>query len=100
MLKVINAIVATLVLCSLCIGQEVECQNGRCDVIRKAAAVVATPVVVASQVVESTREAYQTAVANRVEARSVVAARESMPSVCKSSYSVRPIQRLRFRRGR
>jgi len=53
MLKFINAIIEPLVLCSLCIGQEVECQNGRCDVIK---AVAKAPLVIAENVVERVQE--------------------------------------------
>jgi hypothetical protein len=95
MLKVINAIVATLFLCSHCHSQEVECQNGRCDVIRKAAAVVASPVVVASQVVESTREAL-VSVANRVEAKPVVVSMCSYPKPV--TKQVKIFSRLRLMR--
>ena len=45
MLKIINTLIALVVLSTLGYSQEVECQNGRCDVVRKVASVAMAPVV-------------------------------------------------------
>ena len=57
MLKIINTFIALVVLSTLGYSQEVECQNGRCDVVRKVASV---PVVVAANIVEATAENVKT----------------------------------------
>ena len=57
MLKIINTLSALVVLSTLGYTQEVECQNGRCDVVRK---VAMAPVVVAANVVEATAENVKT----------------------------------------
>jgi hypothetical protein len=53
MLKIINTLIALVVLSTLSYSQEVECQNGRCDVVRK---VAVAPVVVAANVVDAMAE--------------------------------------------
>jgi hypothetical protein len=60
MLKIINTLIALVVLGTLSYSQEVECQNGRCDVVRKVASVAVAPVVVAANVVEATTENVKT----------------------------------------
>lgn len=59
-MKLINTLIALVVLSTLGYSQEVECQNGRCDVVRKVAAVAVAPVVVAATVVEATAENVKT----------------------------------------
>lgn len=65
MLKVVNALVAFVVLGSLAAGQDVVCENGRCEVLK---AVVATPIAMAHNAVHNVGErvssAYQTALAS------------------------------------
>ena len=68
MLKIINTLIALVVLSTLGYSQEVECQNGRCDVVRKVASVAVAPVVVAANVVEATAENVKT-VACKVKAK-------------------------------
>lgn len=51
MIKFINVLVGFLVLSSLAYTQEIECQNGRCDVVRKVASVAVAPVVAGLQIV-------------------------------------------------
>jgi hypothetical protein len=51
MIKFINVLVGFLVLSSLAYSQEVECQNGRCDVVKKVASVAVAPVVTGLQIV-------------------------------------------------
>jgi hypothetical protein len=51
MIKFINVLVGFLVLSSLAYTQEIECQNGRCDVVRKVASVAVAPVVTGLQIV-------------------------------------------------
>jgi hypothetical protein len=53
MIKAINVLVGFLVLSSLAYSQEVVCQNGRCDVVKKVASVAVAPVVAVSQVVRN-----------------------------------------------
>ena len=65
MLKIINTLIALVVLSTLGYSQEVECQNGRCDVVRK---VASASVVVAANVVEATAENVKT-VACKVKAK-------------------------------
>ena len=60
MLKIINTLIALVVLSTLGYSQEVECQNGRCDVVRKVASVAVAPVVVTANVVEATAENVKT----------------------------------------
>ena len=60
MLKLINTFIALVVLSTLGYSQEIECQNGRCDVVRKVASVAVAPVVVAANVVEVTAENVKT----------------------------------------
>jgi len=60
MVKIINTLISLVVLSSLGYSQEVECQNGRCDVVRKVASVAVAPVVVASNVFEATAENVKT----------------------------------------
>ena len=67
MLKIINTLIALVVLSTLGYSQEVECQNGRCDVVRK---VASAPVVVAASVVEATAKSVKT-VACEVKAKRV-----------------------------
>jgi hypothetical protein len=50
MIKFINVLVGFLVLSSLAYSQEIECQNGRCDVVRKVASVAVAPVVTGLQI--------------------------------------------------
>ena len=61
MLKIINTLIALAVLSTLGYSQEVECQNGRCDVVRKAASVAMAPVVT---VVQIAKEAPQNCLRN------------------------------------
>ena len=70
MLKIINTLIALVVLSTLSYSQEVECQNGRCDVVRKVASVAVAPVVVTANVVEATAENVKT-VACKVKAKRV-----------------------------
>ena len=51
MIKFINVLVGFLVLSSVAYSQEIECQNGRCDVVRKVASVAVAPVVAGLQIV-------------------------------------------------
>ena len=60
MLKIINTFIALVVLSTLGYSQEIECQNGRCDVVRKVASVAVAPVVVTANVVEATAENVKT----------------------------------------
>jgi hypothetical protein len=60
MMKIINTLISLVVLSSLGYSQEVECQNGRCDVVRKVASVAVVPVVFAANVVEATAENVKT----------------------------------------
>jgi hypothetical protein len=60
MLKIVNTLIALVVLSTLGYAQEVECQNGRCDVVRKVASVAVAPVLVAANVVEATAENVKT----------------------------------------
>jgi hypothetical protein len=60
MLKIINTLIALVVLSAISYSQEIECQNGRCDVVRKVASVAVAPVVVAANVVEATAENVKT----------------------------------------
>jgi hypothetical protein len=53
MIKLINVLVGFLVLSSLAHSQEIVCQNGRCDVVKKVASVAVAPVVAVSQVVRN-----------------------------------------------
>jgi hypothetical protein len=50
MLKIINTIIALVVLSSISHSQEIECQNGRCDVVRKVASVAVAPVITGLQI--------------------------------------------------
>ena len=60
MLKIINTLIALVVLSTISYSQEIECQNGRCDVVKKVASVAVAPVVVAANVVEVTAENVKT----------------------------------------
>ena len=60
MLKIINTLIALVVLSTISYSQEIECQNGRCDVVKKVASVAVAPVVVAANVVEATAENVKT----------------------------------------
>jgi hypothetical protein len=60
MLKIINTLIVLIVLSTIGYSQEIECQNGRCDVVRKVATVAVAPVVVAANVVEATAENVKT----------------------------------------
>jgi hypothetical protein len=51
MLKIINTLIALVVLSTISYSQEIECQNGRCDVVRKVASVAVAPVVAGLQIV-------------------------------------------------
>jgi hypothetical protein len=51
MLKIINTLIALVVLSTISYSQEIECQNGRCDVVRKVASVAVAPVVTGLQIV-------------------------------------------------
>lgn len=105
MIRFINVAIGWLILSALCSANDpvVQCFDGRCDVVHKAAAVVATPIVMASNVVEATTErmsdAYQTALAsaqyraaNRIHGHSYIdsqttsgvgwASHDSMPTTC------------------
>jgi hypothetical protein len=53
MLRIVNTVIAFVVLSSLAHSQEIQCQNGRCDVVKKAASVAVKPVVAVSQVVRN-----------------------------------------------
>jgi membrane protein involved in colicin uptake len=57
MIKFINVLVGFLVLSSLAHSQEIQCQNGRCDVVKKVASVAVAPVVAVSQVVRNESQA-------------------------------------------
>lgn len=70
MLKIINTLIAVIVLSAIGYSQEIECQNGRCDVVRKVASVAVAPVVVAANVVEATTENVKT-VACKVKAKRI-----------------------------
>ena len=59
-MKIINTLIALVVLSTLGYSQEVECQNGRCDVVRKVASVAVAPVVVAANFVEATADNVKT----------------------------------------
>jgi hypothetical protein len=50
MIKIINVLVGFLILSSLSYSQEVVCQNGRCDVVKKVASVAVSPVVTGLQI--------------------------------------------------
>jgi hypothetical protein len=50
MLKIINTLIALVVLSTISYSQEIECQNGRCDVVRKVASVAVAPVVTGLQI--------------------------------------------------
>ena len=79
MLKIINTLIALVVLSTLGYSQEVECQNGRCDVVRKVASVA---VVVAANVVEATAENVKT-VACKVKAKRVTLLQRFRKLCCK-----------------
>ena len=53
MLRIVNAIIALVILSTLAQSQEIECQNGRCDIIRKAASVAVAPVIAVSNIVRN-----------------------------------------------
>jgi hypothetical protein len=82
MLKIINTLIALVVLSTLSYSQEVECQNGRCDVVRKVASVAMAPVVVAANVVEATAENAKT-VACEVKAKRVCLLQRFRKLCCK-----------------
>jgi len=50
MLKIINTLIALVVLSTISYSQEIECQNGRCDVVKKVASVAVAPVVTGLQI--------------------------------------------------
>ena len=79
MLKIINTFIALVVLSTLGYSQEVECQNGRCDVVRKVASV---PVVVAANIVVATTENVKT-VAYKVKAKRVCLLQKIRKLCCK-----------------
>ena len=79
MLKIINTLIALVVLSTLSYSQEIECQNGRCDVVRKVASVA---VVVAANVVEATAENVKT-VACKVKAKRVTLLQRFRKLCCK-----------------
>jgi hypothetical protein len=60
MMKIINTLIALVVLSTISYSQEIECQNGRCDVVRKVASVAVAPVVFAANVVEATADNVKT----------------------------------------
>jgi hypothetical protein len=60
MMKIINTLISLVVLSTISYSQEVECQNGRCDVVRKVASTAMVPVVFAANVVEATAENVKT----------------------------------------
>lgn len=64
MRRLINTLISLVVLSTIGYSQEVECQNGRCDVVRKVASVALAPVVVAANVVEATAESVKTVACN------------------------------------
>jgi len=99
-MKLVNTLVAFVVLGSLALGQEVVCEGGRCQVLK---AVVATPFVMAHNAVHNVGErvsnAYQTALAsaqyraaNRIHGHCHIdsqttsgvgwASHDSMPTTC------------------
>lgn len=82
MLKIINTLIALVVLTSLGHSQEVECQNGRCDVVRKVASVAVAPVVVTANVVEATAENVKT-VACKAKAKRVTLLQRFRKLCCK-----------------
>ena len=53
MLKFINTIIGLIVLSTLAQSQEVVCQNGRCDIVRKAASVAVVPVIAVSNIIRN-----------------------------------------------
>jgi hypothetical protein len=58
MLKIINTLIALVVLSTLGYSQEVECQNGRCDVVKKVASVAVAPVVTGLQIAKYAPQNY------------------------------------------
>ncbi len=65
MLRIVNTVIALLIIGTLAQAEEIECQNGRCDVIK---AVAKAPVVVAEKAIEAVKsiEVRQSVVACKV----------------------------------